>query len=153
MNVVAKDGAKFLLTEKMYRQSILLRNISDCVAVPEEGVKVLVDSDVFSKITEFMIGHENDPEIHEEYDTFDIIINDFDRAFVEVERDLLFRITAAANYLNMPFLLELCCKVIAEALREKTTEEIREYLSFQEGVAIEEEESARKEYDWIQDKK
>ncbi|KAI5185872.1 S-phase kinase-associated protein 1 [Nematocida homosporus] len=149
MNVTTSDGRQFRLSEKMYRQSILLRHLAEETNVPEGGPELLVEGEVFEKIVEFMRSHEEDAELAEEYNVVDVLLSDFDRAFIEVDNLMLFKITAAANYLHMPLLLEICCKVIAEALKEKTTEEIRRYLSIPKKGARD-EAAIQKEYKWIE---
>ncbi|KAI5191047.1 S-phase kinase-associated protein 1 [Nematocida sp. AWRm77] len=151
MKIITRDGAKYYLAESVYRQSVLLRHISEEVTIPEEGIEILVYSDVFEKILEFMNSHASDGEVSEDYDTFDVMMTDFDKQFVEMDPTLLFRVTSAANYLNMPVLLELCCKVIADSLKEKTAEEIKKYLSITESGTVKDEESVRKEYQWIEE--
>lgn len=149
MQIITRDGAKYYLAERVYRQSVLLRHLAEEVTIPEEGIELLVDADVFEKILEFMNSHANDDEVSEDYDTFDVMLSDFDKVFVEMDPTLLFRVTSAANYLNMPVLLELCCKVIADSLKEKTTEEIKKYLAVAETNTVKDEQSVQKEYQWI----
>ncbi|OAG28921.1 S-phase kinase-associated protein 1 [Nematocida displodere] len=150
MDVVTKDGTKFHLAPELFRQSVFLRHLSEEASIPSEGVHLLVDSDVFRKILVFLENHSSDPEVSEDYDAFDVMLNDFDREFVEMDNVLLFRVTSAANYLHTPLLLEICCKVIADSLKEKTTDEIKKYLAIPNDIHPKEEETAiQKEYEWI----
>ncbi|KAI5192428.1 S-phase kinase-associated protein 1 [Nematocida minor] len=149
MNVLTRDAIKYTLSKKHYQQSILLCNLAEETVIPESGVEILVDSDVFKKIFEFMESHMDDQEMPEDFDTHDVLFTDFDEGFfLSIEKALLFRLIAAANYLNMPLLLELCCKVIATSLKEKTTEEIKRYLDIPVRN-VKNEVNVQKEYKWI----
>ncbi|KAI5171099.1 S-phase kinase-associated protein 1 [Nematocida sp. LUAm3] len=147
IRLLSENGTEHIISCKMARQSILLRCLIDETEISEEGVPLPVSSEILEKIIEFLLSHEEDKELPMEYDPFDPLPTDFDRIFLQTNQKILFQIAKAANYLHIPLLLELCCKTIAETLKEKTTEEIREYL------AIEQEHtntSAAKEYGWIE---
>lgn len=147
MEVRTSDGEVFVLEEALYRQSVLLRGVKE---VGEGEVSLLVDAETMRRIVEFMEKHREDDVIPEDYDPLDILFTDYDKEFTQVENTFLFRLTAAANYLFMPLLLELCCKTIAEALKEKTSEEIKTYLSIPHDEHTKEEiERIWKEYRWI----
>lgn len=148
MDVVTKDGTKHRIEKKQYKQSLLLRDISEEANIPADGINILVDNDVFMKILEFMENHADDPEVLEDCDAHDVLMSDFDEAFFTMDNSLLFRLTAASNYLNMPLLLELCCKVISSSIKEKTTEEIKQYLQIRV-KNVKNEVNVQKEYKWI----
>lgn len=52
------------------------------------------------------------------------------KGFLMVDKDFLFEIAAAANYLNAPGLLKLTAKSIADGLKGKSTAEMRKYLNY-----------------------
>lgn len=144
--LVSTDGVKYELEPKVYRQSIFLRYLSESTNILEKEMQLSLPSDVFGKIVEFMEYHRGDPELAEDYDAFDVQIGDFDRGLLEMDRNSLFHLTTAANYLQIPLLLEMCCKTIAEALKEKTTDEIRKYLAVPPQDA---KDYGMREYDWM----
>lgn len=150
IRVTTRDGTKHILGRKLYEQSILLRDLVDESLVLDGGVGILVDSDVFKKIEEFMASHSGDSPLKENFDTHGLVFTDFDEGFfLMIDKTMLFRIAAGANYLNMPLLLELCCSVIATSLKEASTEEIKKYLSIP-GEHIKNEINVQKEYKWIE---
>lgn len=148
MRVTTRDGKEYVLEEKLYRQSILFRHLAEETDVFDTGVSILVDADVFAKVVEFMEAHKSDKELPEEYNTFDVMFSDFDRVFMEMDRTLLFKVTSAANYLHVPLLLELCCKFIADRLKEKTTEQIKQYLSIPVDD-VQNTNDVKQNYKWI----
>lgn len=151
MEIVTSDKVRFVLQKGLYSQSILFRNIEEVASGKVDApVEILVDSATFSMIVEFMEHHEKDEPVPEDYDPFDILFSDYDREFAQVENTVLFKLTSAANYLFMPFLLELCCKTIAEALKEKTSEQIKRYLEIPNDDHTKEDlEKICNDYKWI----
>lgn len=149
MDVLTREGTKYTLSKKMYRQSILLRDLAEQFTIPEEGVKILVDSDVFKWVQDFMNNHLEDQAV-EEVESANLKFNDSDeKFFLLIEDAMLFRVASTANYLNMPLLLEMCCSKIADSLKEKSTEEIKKYLKIPEET-IKNEINVQKEYKWIE---
>jgi S-phase kinase-associated protein 1 len=72
----------------------------------------------------------------------------FDKAFVDVDKDTLYDLLLAANYLNVKALLDLCCQKVADMIRGKTPEEIRQAFGIKNDFSPEEEEEIRKENQW-----
>uniref|UniRef100_A0A7S2YAT4 SKP1 component dimerisation domain-containing protein n=1 Tax=Entomoneis paludosa TaxID=265537 RepID=A0A7S2YAT4_9STRA len=71
------------------------------------------------------------------------------REFVrEMDRDMIFEILGAANYMNIKPLLDLACLRVTFELTGKSAEEIRVYLNLPE-LTAEEEAKAREEHAWI----
>lgn len=55
-------------------------------------------------------------------------ISDWDRNFINVDKETLFEIINAANYLEVKGLLELGCKTVANMIKGKSVEEMRVIL-------------------------
>lgn len=123
-----------------------MRHLAESTDILEKEMQMPLHSDVFGKIVAFMEHHKEDPELAEDYDAFDVQIGDFDKGLLEMDRTFLFCLTTAANYLQIPLLLEMCCKTIAEALKEKTTDEIRKYLAVPPQDA---KDYGMREYEWM----
>ncbi|PAN22931.1 hypothetical protein PAHAL_4G054300 [Panicum hallii] len=72
----------------------------------------------------------------------------FDKAFIEVDTDTLYDLLLAANYLDVKTLLDLCCQKVADMIRGKTPEQIRQTFGIKNDFSPEEEEKIRKENQW-----
>ncbi len=68
-----------------------------------------------------------------------------------LDKDTLFNLTLAANYLDIKPLLELCCARIASFIKNKTPEEIRVNLDIVNDFSPEEEQQVRLENKWVED--
>ncbi|KAI5164181.1 S-phase kinase-associated protein 1 [Nematocida ausubeli] len=146
MKVISQEGTTFILPKKHYKQSRLLLDLEKETKIPKEGISLLVDNLTLKKVIEFMEGHENDLTFNEEIS--EVILTDFDEEFLNMEIPLLFKVTAAANYLNIPLLLEICCKNISKNLQNKNSKEIVKYLKITENMKN--EVNVEKEYKWIE---
>ena len=69
----------------------------------------------------------------------------------DIERDTLFDLIQAANYLNIKGLLELCCKTAANQIRGKSAEEVRQLWNIRCDLTPEEEERLKQENAWAED--
>ncbi|KIM96641.1 hypothetical protein OIDMADRAFT_32579 [Oidiodendron maius Zn] len=90
---------------------------------------------------------DDDPTIRKRTDD----ISDWDRNFMDVEQDLLFKLTLAANYLEIRPLLNLCCKTLANIIKGNSPEQIRERFNIENPFTEEEEEQIRRENEWIEE--
>ncbi|CAL5039806.1 unnamed protein product [Urochloa decumbens] len=72
----------------------------------------------------------------------------FDKAFVDVDQCTLYDILLASNYLEIKALLDLACQKVADMIRGKTPEQIRETFGIKNDFSPEEEEEIRKENQW-----
>ncbi|XP_050219476.1 SKP1-like protein 1 [Mercurialis annua] len=75
-------------------------------------------------------------------------IKNWDADFLKVDQKVLFDLIMAANYLNMKALLDLTCQAVADMIKGKTTEEIRQKFNIANDFTKEEEEEVRRENQW-----
>ncbi|RLM80367.1 SKP1-like protein 4 [Panicum miliaceum] len=76
----------------------------------------------------------------------------FDEELVGVDNDTLFDLLQAANFLGIDKLLDLTCKAVAEQMRGRTPDEIREKFHSVNDYTKEEEEDVRHENSWAFDR-
>ncbi|KAK9906590.1 hypothetical protein WJX75_004619 [Coccomyxa subellipsoidea] len=67
----------------------------------------------------------------------------WDRDYIMVSTDELYHLVMAAHYLNVPGLLELCCEGIANLIRGKSPEHVRQCFGLVKDFEAPEEESIR----------
>jgi len=71
--------------------------------------------------------------------------------FVKVDQSTLFELILAANYLNIRKLLDTCCSSVANMIKGKTPQEIRQHFGIKNDFTPEEEEEVKKENQWAFD--
>ncbi|VVC39116.1 S-phase kinase-associated protein 1,SKP1 component, dimerisation,SKP1/BTB/POZ domain,SKP1 [Cinara cedri] len=109
---------------------------------------------ILQKIINWATYHKDDPPT-EDYDgsyekrTDDL--SDWDRDFVKLDQGTLFELMLSAKYLDIKGLVELTCKAIANIIRNRTPEQIREVFNIKNDFTAAEEEWVRKENDWCKE--
>jgi S-phase kinase-associated protein 1 len=71
--------------------------------------------------------------------------------FKSLSKEVLFECISAANFLCIESLLESGCKKIADSIRGKSVQEMREYFGTKNDFTPEEEEKIMKENEWLMD--
>jgi len=118
-----------------------------------------VSGKVLKKVIEYSEHHKDDEPApaEEEKEVFDNArnrsdeISEWDSTFITCENEELFEIILAANYLDIKPLLDLGCKTVANMIRGKTPEQIREMFNIENDFTPEEEEQIRRENEWASD--
>ena len=76
----------------------------------------------------------------------------WDKDFCNVDKETLFALILAANYLDIKPLLDVTCKTVANMIKGKTPEEIRKTFNIKNDFTPEEEEKVRKENEWCEER-
>jgi len=79
------------------------------------------------------------------------IVQEWYADFVDVEKDILFELILAANYMDCKPLMDLTCATIASMIKGNTPEEIRKIFNFVNDLTPEEEANIREENKWIEE--
>merc|ERR1711991_898307 len=127
----------------------------------EEGEMNIPLPNVHSRILEMVVQyctwHQQNPDANAQEEkrddkrTDDIIA--WDKEFCEVDQAVLFELILAANYLDIKPLLDLTCKTVANMIKGKTPEQIRQTFNIKDDFTPEEEEQVRKENEWCEEAK
>ncbi|KAJ3209664.1 hypothetical protein HDU83_009722 [Entophlyctis luteolus] len=169
VRLTSSDLVEFVVDRPVAERSLLLRNMLEDVGDADDSPIPLpnVSAFILKKVIEYCDHHRNDPlpTADDEKDAaFDAPgsvgrrraaaddIDEWDAAFIKVENnELLFDIILAANYLDIKPLLDLGCKAVANMLKGKKAEEIREMFNIENDFTPEEEEQIRRENEWAAD--
>lgn len=144
--LVSSDGVKFELSEAAASLSKTLGNMieDDCAtngAIPLANVA----ADILAMVVEYCNRHAAaaaNASGQEE------LIRKFDAEFVNIDRKKLFGLINAANFLNMPCLLELTCQRTADLIKDMMPEQVREVFGIENDFTPEEEAEVRNENAW-----
>ncbi|KAI1718335.1 skp1 family, dimerization domain-containing protein [Ditylenchus destructor] len=112
-----------------------------------------VKPDVFQKVVEWTANHIGvpDPEVKEDPTTRERVwftLNDYENKFFDVPVDITAELLTAANYLDIKHLYLYGCQKMAELIKSKTPEEIRELLGLEDDLTPEEKEEIKKQNVW-----
>lgn len=148
LKIKTNDDRLFEIAAEVIYQSKVIKNMIDDMedAASQEIPLSTVDGPTLELIIKFCEHHKDDKPLPEEetpvHNSEDI--EEWDREFAKIETDALEKLILAANYLDIPKLFTLCCKTIANIVKGKKVEEIREYFGIPNDWAPGEEEETRK---------
>ncbi|PWA73567.1 S-phase kinase-associated protein 1-like protein [Artemisia annua] len=84
----------------------------------------------------------------EEKKKLDLLENDVKSVYKDLKGGPLIEVILAANYLNIPALMDVTCQQMADLVKCKTCEEVRETFHIENDFTPEEEEENRKKDPW-----
>lgn len=128
IKLISSDNKIFNVSKEIICKSGLIKNIIDDLShgidieIPLKQVK----SDILEKALEYCI-HYKDTKFIENKDLCNI--DEWDKSYINVDQKTLNDIILAANFMNIPDLLELGCKTIANQLKNKSLDEIRDFFN------------------------
>lgn len=143
---------------RLMSSDLFVMEVPDVVAFTSQTIKNLTEdtgsqeivplpnvcSRVLSKVIEYSTYHVAAVELSKSVTE----TSAWDAEYVSMEPAALFDVILAANYLDIKGLLDLTCQTVANMLRCKTPDEIREALNLKNDFTPEEEEQLRRETEW-----
>jgi S-phase kinase-associated protein 1 len=78
------------------------------------------------------------------------MVSKWEADFIEVDQQVLFDLILAANYMDIPSLLNLACAKVASMIKGKTAEQIRTTFDITNDFTPEEEDAVRVENEWAE---
>ncbi|KAI1128298.1 s-phase kinase-associated protein 1 [Nemania abortiva] len=161
ITLIANDGVEVQASIQAVKQSITLRHMLEDlleigtdmpVPIPE------VNGETLKKCIEWCEHHRKDPyapTTKEETPapgsrTKLTEVPEWDKDFFKFDdSELLLALLSAANYLDIPLLLQYAVSATALKILDKSTEEMRKFFNIQTDFSPEEEAKIRKENGWI----
>lgn len=141
------DGAIVELEEQYATKSCLLKNILETVGC-SEPVDILVDSETLLQIRAFMACDNH--VLRKDYNPLEIYFSQENLTFFDgLSPEQVIGICNAANYLEYLFLLELCCKLIANDLTENSKSEMSEIVKGTRKLDDEASKRVQQEFEWF----
>lgn len=83
--------------------------------------------------------------------TLDGIVSDWDSQFVRVKQSFLFDLMLAADYMQLPSLVQLTCAKVAVTIKHKSDGELRACFHIENDFTSEEEQEIREQNKWAVD--
>ncbi|KAI0433429.1 S-phase kinase-associated protein 1A [Xylaria sp. FL1042] len=164
VTMIGNDGLEVRTSLAALKQSITLKTMLEDLEedkttdlpIPVPGV----DGKTLKKIVEWCEYHRNDPvsEFQGQPDS-EIDLNklrkspipEWDAKFLAVDRELIFKLANAANYLEITLLLKYTILAISKKLESMSTEQMRKYLNISNDYSKEEEAALRATHAWAFD--
>lgn len=157
--LVTPEGTRVEVPRRVAEMSVLIREMladdDDEDNVPEIPLPS-VQHDILQKVVEFCTHHVDNPmaDIEKPLKSqlmSEVVDDQWDSDFVEVDQATLFNLILAANYLDCPSLLDLTCAKVASMIKGKTPEDIRKTFNIVNDFTPEEEEQVKQENRWVEE--
>ncbi|EOA25134.1 hypothetical protein CARUB_v10018443mg [Capsella rubella] len=146
--LVSSDGETFEVEEAVARKLQIVGHMieDDCAHKPIPLQNVT--GKILAMVVEYCKTHVNDDHV-DASEEVKKKLKDWDEEFMKnLDLDTIFNLILAANYLNVTVLLDLTCQVVADYIKDKKVEEVREIFNVKNDFTPEEEETIRKENEW-----
>ncbi|CAH1424227.1 unnamed protein product [Lactuca virosa] len=142
----SSDGETFEVDEAVAVESQTIKHMIEDNCAGSSIPVPNVTSKILSKVIEYCKKHVDTPKTDDKTAAEDL--RSFDTEFTNVDQGTLFDLILAANYLNIKNLLDLTCQAVADMMKGKTPEQIRELFNIKNDFTPEEEAEVRKENAW-----
>ncbi|KAI1774622.1 E3 ubiquitin ligase complex SCF subunit sconC [Hypoxylon cercidicola] len=158
LTLISKDDVKISISRKAASLAQILEDLIEDLPESETELPVpldAVDGATLKIVVDWCEHHSQHSQ--EQSETFNpsspCEIPPWDTAFLTFDnKQTIFDVTNAANYMNIETLLDYCIKKVAKSLMGKSTQEMRDCLGIESDYTPEEEEKIRKENEWAYDK-
>ncbi|KAG2282900.1 hypothetical protein Bca4012_051575 [Brassica carinata] len=141
--LTSSDGDSFEIDEAVARES---HTIAEMLEAGCAGTIPLqnVTGKILDKVIDYCKTHVEAGPIDEDEEAKKKL-KIWKAEFMKVDLDTISELILAANYLNLPGLLDLSCQTLADYIKDKTPEDVREIFKIQNDFTPEEEAAVRKE--------
>ncbi len=145
VTLLSAEGQRFEVDEAVAKMSVTIANFMDdqggitSVDAPGGDIPLHnVRAPELARVLEFCAARASCADTAE-----------FDASFAAtISRDDMPEMLLAANYLDIAPLLDALCQAVADEMKGKTTEELREMLGIENDLTPGEEEQIRRENAW-----
>ncbi|KAF7684643.1 SKP1-like protein 5 [Astathelohania contejeani] len=142
VQIKSSDNKLIEIDNKLAHQSILLTHILSSTKLIEP-IMLPISSDILEIVIEYMkhlkVPFTMEPRFSQE-----------DASYVSSIPDhKLVPLASAANYLNFPSLLAICCKILAERMKNKNMAELRELVGVSNDLNEKDRNELNEDFGWI----
>ncbi|KAH7687494.1 S-phase kinase-associated protein 1 [Dioscorea alata] len=146
VTLVSSDEKEFEVEERVAKMSNLLKAMIEGGVSMNKPIRiVIVSGDVLGTVLEYCEKHAKAGEGEEQK----AMMEEFDQEFMEkTNLDVLYGLMVASNYLEIEGLLELTTQRVADMIKGKKPEEIRELFGIKNDFDPEEYAEISRDFTW-----
>lgn len=151
VKLVTSDGVEFEVSFEEACYCLTLKNMLEDICEDGQATPLPeVDAKTFNLLVPYLHFLKKNPELVPlEDDKKKIEIKEEEKNIIDpLEKEELFNLLKAANFLDLKRCVDTCCKTIADMIKGKTPQEIRDIFGIENDFTPEEEEQIRKENAW-----
>ncbi|XP_031638857.1 S-phase kinase-associated protein 1-like [Contarinia nasturtii] len=158
IKLISSEGEIFETDIEVAMTSKTIKNMLEgCVIDGDENSETIiplsrVSSNILRLVLEWAKHHLDEPiQIAGNKEKSDIPIPEWDANFLKIDQDQLFELIMAANYLQIKELLYVSSKTVANMMKGKSPEEIRQIFGIESELSPEEEKKVQQENEWCKE--
>ncbi len=156
LKLISKEGKEFSISKKAADLSLLLKNAREEMGNDEAIPLVEVDEKSLDKVIQYLnhFNGEAPADIEKPLKSSNLkeVTDDWSADFIdELDLEVLTNITVAANFMEIPSLLDLSCAKLASMCKDKSEEEIFKSFGIVDTFSEEERQKLREENKWIEE--
>lgn len=158
VHLVSQEGEQFEVSLNIATMSELVKTMFDTEQLEDEVQEMPlpnVKTSILSKVIEFLTHYKGEPmtEIEKPLKSSNMneVVQEWYADFVNVDQEILFELILAANFMDIPPLLELSCATVASMVKGKTPDEIRDHFEIVNDFTPAEEAQIREENKWCEE--
>lgn len=156
IKLISKDDQTFEVAKHVAELSVTIKNMLEDIGDIDTPIPLPnVSGAILKKILEYCQHYIDNPTAavegqKDEKRTDDI--TPWEQNYCQIDNTALFDLILAANYLDIKPLLDLTCKTVANMIKGKSPEEIRNTFHIKNDFTPEEEDQVRKENEWCEER-
>jgi S-phase kinase-associated protein 1 len=145
---LSKEGETFEVTRKVAMMSKLVKDTTDDDEDEEDDGETKeiplpnVTAPVLKKVIEYCQHYQEEPmtpiQTPLKSSTLDELVQSWYATFVKVDRNMLFDLVAAANFMDIKPLLDLTCLAVSILIKGKSAAELRQMFNISNELSAEE---------------
>lgn len=148
VTLISSEGDKVVVSREAALLSGVIRNIFEESGDVNEAIPIpKVKTRILEKIVEYCQYHVKNPpiEIPQPLRTANLadVVSDWDNNFINLDKETLFELILAENFLDIKPLLELSCAKVASLIKGKSPEQIRKDFNIINDFTPEEERQVK----------
>ena len=144
ITLISNDEKEYKISSELLKDSETIQGLIDNVGLENTSIPLPnIDSKILEKII-YYLEYTNNKELSPEEKT------NKEKELLDIDDDTMFNLILGCNYLQLNNLLDKCCKVVADIIKEcKNPEEIRKRFNIKNDFTPEEEEEIIRENSWL----
>ncbi|KAF9987289.1 hypothetical protein BGZ65_004342 [Modicella reniformis] len=150
----SSDGQVFTVDKEVAELSVIIKEMLVIEQANQDHPIPLLNVGAveLAKVIEYCEHHRNDPTIDddEDYDSRKkpIEMDDWDKQFTIVNKEMMFELILAANSMQVKPLLHLGCRYAADIVKRMSPTEIRDLFQIDDDFTPEEQDKIEWEKQW-----
>jgi len=153
IKLLSNEGDAFELDIEVAKKSEVIKDmLENCDDSGEDVPLPTISTNQLKKVVQWLEQHKNDVVLDrlkgEDKDYNSDNIPEWDKNFFSLNQVEIFDLVLAANYLDIKDMLDILAKTVANMMKGKTAQEIRETFNIECDLTDEEIEKIQNENEW-----